>query len=76
LNNIANAHEEWPLRIGVHALLSSQPAQLERSRIVTAFFREAFVRGDVVTRRESFLPLTSAQVVSVYQLWKDHNLEP
>ena len=76
LDNITNAHEEWPLRIGVHALLSSQPVHLERSRIVTAFFREAFVSGDVVTRRESFLPLTSAQVASVYQLWKDHNLEP
>lgn len=76
IDQATNGKESWPLSIGVHALLTVHPSTLARSRDVTAFFREAFTSAESITRRESFLPLTSAQLTAVYQLWKDHDLEP
>jgi phosphate transport system substrate-binding protein len=74
IHQATSGNESWPLSIDVHALLTVHPSTLERSRDVTAFFREAFTSAESITRRESFLPLTSAQLATVYQLWKDHDL--
>ena len=76
INQATSGTESWPLSIDVHALLTVDPSSRERSRDVTAFFREAFTSAEAVTRRESFLPLSNAQLATVYQLWKDHDLEP
>lgn len=76
IDQATSGRESWPLSIDVHALLPLHPSSLERSRDVTAFFREAFISAESVTRRESFLPLSTAQLATVYQLWKDHDLEP
>ena len=75
INQATNGKETWPLSIDVHALLTVDPSKRTRSRDVTAFFREAFTNAESITRRESFLPLTSVQLATVYQLWKDHDLE-
>lgn len=75
IDQATGGKQSWPLRIDVHALLTVQPSFLERSRDVTAFFREAFISAGSMTRRESFLPLTSAQLEAVYKLWKENNLE-
>ena len=76
INQATSGKESWPLRIDVHALLTVHPSTLKRSRDVTEFFQEAFTSTEFITRRESFLPLTSAQLATVHQLWKDHDLEP
>jgi phosphate transport system substrate-binding protein len=76
IDQTTSGRESWPLSIIVHALLPADPSTLERSRNVTAFFQEAFTSVESVTRRESFLPLSTAQLATVYQLWKDHDLEP
>jgi phosphate transport system substrate-binding protein len=76
IDQATSGKETWPLSISVQALLTVHPSTLARSRDVTAFFREAFTSAEAITRRESFLPLTSFQLAAVYQLWKDHHLEP
>lgn len=76
IDNVTKEHAEWPLRIDIHVLLALRSSRLERSRDVTAFLREALTIGDAITRRESFLPLTAAQQLAVYETWKDNNLEP
>ena len=67
--------ESWPIRIDVHALLTMHSGALERSRDVAKFFQAAFTSAESVTRRENFLPLTSTQLATVYQLWKENDLE-
>jgi phosphate transport system substrate-binding protein len=76
INQATSGGESWPLSIDVHALLTVKPSTLARSRDVAAFFRETFTSAESITRRESFLPLSSAQLATVYQLWKDYDLEP
>lgn len=76
IDQATSGRASWPLRIDVHALLTVQPSFLERSRDVTVFFRAAFISAESMTRRESFLPLTSAQLETIYKLWKENNLEP
>lgn len=76
IDQATSGKESWPLSISVHALLAAQPSTRAQSRDVTAFFQEAFTSAEAVTRRESFLPLSTAQLATVYQLWKDHDLEP
>lgn len=76
ITQATSGNESWPLSIDVHALLTIHPSTRTRSRDVTAFFREAFTSAESITRRESFLPLTSGQLSTVYQLWKDYDLEP
>lgn len=76
VDQATSGKESWPLSISVHALIAALPSTRARSRDVTAFFQEAFISAEAVTRRESFLPLSTAQLETVHQLWKDHDLEP